>query len=189
MGRRGTENQDATPADIEAMSALAEEGLRAGALGFSTSRTELHKTLAGDPVPGTLADHEEFFGIGRALANTGGGVFQLAATHREVMGELPWMKKLARETGATVAFNLQQVDEAPDLYREVLAKLEEAHAEGVTTFRGQFAGRPVGVLMGWQSTGPSFRRTPLGAPCGGDRRGPLHSPVAGPGWRRYPRDS
>ena len=160
MGRRGTENRDATPADIEAMRGLVEEGLRAGALGFSTSRTELHKTLAGDPVPGTMAAHEELLGIGRGFANAGGGVFQLAATHREVLDELPWMKQLARETGATVAFNLQQVDEAPDLYREVLGKLEEAHADGVTTLRGQFAGRPVGVLMGWQSTVHPFRLHP-----------------------------
>jgi len=160
MGRRGTENRDATPADIEAMRGLVEEGLRAGALGFSTSRTELHKTLAGDPVPGTMAAHEELLGIGRGFANAGGGVFQLAATHREVLDELPWMKQLARETGAIVAFNLQQVDEAPDLYREVLGKLEEAHADGVTTLRGQFAGRPVGVLMGWQSTVHPFRLHP-----------------------------
>ena len=58
------------------------------------------------------------------------------------------MKQLARETGRTVTFNLQQVDEAPELYQEALRLLDEARAEGVPQLRGQFSGRPVGVLMG-----------------------------------------
>ena len=75
MGERGAANEAATPADIERMSRLVEEALRAGALGFSTSRTLLHKSIDGDPVPGTFATREELFGIGAALAR-GAGLHQ-----------------------------------------------------------------------------------------------------------------
>jgi N-acyl-D-amino-acid deacylase len=152
MGRRGIENEAATPEDIEGMRSIVRESLQAGALGFSTSRTELHNTLEGMPVPGTFAGREELFGIGRVLGELGTGVFQMAVTHREVPREMLWMKELAREIGRPVTFNLQQIDESPQLYREGLRLLDEARAEGVTNLRGQFSGRPVGVLMGWETS-------------------------------------
>ncbi len=152
MGDRGVRNEDATGEDIEAMREIVRESIRAGALGFSTSRTELHRTLTGDAVPGTFANREELFGIGRVLGELEAGVFQMSVTHREVPNEMKWMKDLARETGRVVTFNLQQIDEAPELYKEGLRLLDEARAEGITQLRGQFSGRPVGVLMGWQTT-------------------------------------
>lgn len=152
MGQRGIDNEFATADDIVEMQRIVREALRAGALGFSTSRTEMHNTLQGDPVPGTFAQRDELFGIGAALAAENAGVFQMAVTHREVPREMSWMKELARETGRMVTFNLQQIDEAPDLYKEALRGLDEARAEGITNLRGQFSGRPVGVLMGWETS-------------------------------------
>ncbi len=152
MGQRGVDNEMATREDVEQMRTIVREALEAGALGFSTSRTELHNTLEGVPVPGTFAERDEIFGIGRVLGELGRGVFQVSVTHREVPNEIPWMKELARETGRMVTFNLQQIDEAPDLYREGLRLLEEAAADGVHNLRGQFSGRPVGVLMGWETS-------------------------------------
>lgn len=152
MGQRGIDNESATAEDIAQMQEIVGEALRAGALGFSTSRTEMHNTLEGNPVPGTFAARDELFGIGAAMAKERAGVFQMAVTHREVPTEMAWMKDLARETGRTVTFNLQQIDEAPDLYKEVLRGLDEARAEGITNLRGQFSGRPVGVLMGWETS-------------------------------------
>ena len=152
MGTRGVENEPATADDIARMREIVREGIEAGALGFSTSRTEMHRTLEGEAVPGTFAEKDELFGIGRVLGELGTGVFQISTTHRDVPREMVWMKELARETGRVVTFNLQQVDEAPDLYKEGLRLLDEARAEGVTQLRGQFSGRPVGVLMGWQTS-------------------------------------
>ncbi len=65
MGERGAQNEPATPADIEAMAAIVDEGMRAGALGFSTSRTVVHRAVDGEPVPGTFATEDELFGLGR----------------------------------------------------------------------------------------------------------------------------
>ena len=152
MGQRGIDNETATEDDIQQMKAIVKEALHEGALGFSTSRTEMHNTLAGDPVPGTFADHDELFGIGEALSEEEAGVFQMSLTHREVPGEMGWMKELARKTGRMVTFNLQQIDESPDLYKQALSGLDQARAEGITNLRGQFSGRPVGVLMGWETS-------------------------------------
>ena len=69
MGERGARNEPATPEDIEAMAALVKEGVAAGALGFSTSRTIVHRAVDGEPVPGTFAAEDELFGIGRALGS------------------------------------------------------------------------------------------------------------------------
>jgi N-acyl-D-aspartate/D-glutamate deacylase len=152
MGQRGIDNEEATAEDIRQMSDIVRESISAGALGFSTSRTEMHNTLTGDPVPGTFAAREELFGIGQALADLGTGVFQMSLTHRDVPKEFGWMKELAKTTGRMVTFNLQQIDENPDLYKEDLRLLDECRAEGIHNLRGQFSGRPVSVMMGWETT-------------------------------------
>ena len=60
------------------MAAIVREGIEAGALGFSTSRTIAHMAIDGEPVPGTFAAEDELFGIGRVLGELGTGVFELA---------------------------------------------------------------------------------------------------------------
>lgn len=159
MGERGVNNDLATKEDIKQMRDLTLESLKAGALGFSTSRTELHNTLTGDPVPGTFAAQDELLGIASALKEAGAGVFQISATHRDMAEEFKWMRAIAEDTGRMVTFNLQQVDEAPDLYKEVFTLLEEAKKDGVTNIRGQHSGRPVGLLMGWQTSAHPFLAT------------------------------
>ncbi len=147
MGDRGAANEAPTAQDIAAMSEIVERGLRAGALGFSTSRTPIHRSKSGELVPGTHATSDELFGIADALARAGHGVFQFAPDHALVpRDEWPWMQELARRTGRTVSVNLNQPDEAPDLWREVLALLDEARADGLPIV-AQVAGRNVGLLM------------------------------------------
>jgi len=79
MGERGAKNERATPEEIEAMARIVEEGLRAGALGFSSSRTILHRAKDGELVPGTTAEEDEVLGIGRALGRVGHGTFEVAS--------------------------------------------------------------------------------------------------------------
>jgi N-acyl-D-aspartate/D-glutamate deacylase len=147
MGDRGAANEAATDADIEAMAVIVERGLRAGALGFSTSRTPIHRSKSGELVPGTHATSDELFGIADALARAGHGVLQFAPDHALVpRDEWPWMRELARRTGRTVSVNLNQPDDAPDVWREVLGLLDEAHADGLPIV-AQVAGRVVGLLM------------------------------------------
>jgi N-acyl-D-aspartate/D-glutamate deacylase len=159
MGDAGAKNDEASPEHIAAMSAIVRDGLRAGALGFSTSRTLLHKSIDGEFVPGTFASKEELFGIGKALAEAGHGVFQCASEHTQVPKELAWMKVMASETGRPVCFTLSQTDMKPELWREVLAVLDSAAAEGVPLF-AQAAGRAIGVMMCWRGTAHPFATYP-----------------------------
>ncbi|MEQ9518146.1 MAG: amidohydrolase family protein [Parvibaculum sp.] len=160
MGERGINNEPANADDIKQMHDLTLESLQAGALGFSTSRTDLHNTLKGEPVPGTFAANDELDAIADALKEYGAGVFQISATHRDMDKEFVWMRDIAKRTGRMVTFNLQQVDECPDLYKKMLKLLDEARAEGITNIRGQHSGRPVGLLMGWQSSVHPFLAFP-----------------------------
>jgi N-acyl-D-amino-acid deacylase len=159
MGDRGARNEDATQEDINQMYLLVKEALIAGALGFSTSRTLLHKSIDGKHVPGTFASEVELFGIAQALTETQSGVFQLAADHLKVPAELPWMKKLALQTQRPVLFNLSQTDHAPELWKEILGQLEGFALEGIPVY-GQVAGRGIGLLMNWLCTGHPFALHP-----------------------------
>ena len=146
MGDRGARNEAATPEDIARMSALVEDALRAGAFGFTTSRTPIHKTKEGELVPGTTADAEELLGIAGAIARVGRGLFQFAPEHSRLpIDEWPWMRRVAALTGQPVSVNLNQPDQAPDVWREVLRLLDEAHADGLPII-AQVAGRSIGIL-------------------------------------------
>ena len=146
MGDRGVANEAATEADIAEMARLTEEALRAGAFGFTTSRTPIHKTKAGEVVPGTTADERELLGIAEAIRRVGRGLFQFAPEHSRVpVDEWPWMRKVAALTGQPVSVNLNQPDQAPDVWREVLRLLDEAHADGLPIV-AQVAGRSIGIL-------------------------------------------
>ena len=156
MGERGVADDSvATPEDIAAMAAELRAGLRAGALGFSTSRTLIHRGADGKLVPGTFAGRDELFGIGRVLAEEGHGVFQMTSNHIDMLAETDWMMDLARETKRPVLFNLQQIDPAPDLWKQLVARLDQARAEGVPLI-GSIPGRPAGVLYGWRASSHPF---------------------------------
>jgi len=159
MGERGAKNDEATDEDIAKMAAIVRDGLKAGALGFSTSRTLLHKSSDGEFVPGTFASKEELFGIARVLAEVGHGVFQCASEHTQMTKEFQWMKVVAAETGRPVIFTLSQTDMMPDLWKTILGLLEEAAAQDIPIF-AQSAGRAIGVMMCWRGTAHPFATYP-----------------------------
>jgi len=104
MGERGSNNEPATAAEIDEMARIVAEAIRAGARGFSTSRTIGHRALSGEPVPGTFAPEEELFAIGRAVKAAGKGLFEVAPSgvvptedHISPDLEVDWMCRLAEE--------------------------------------------------------------------------------------------
>jgi N-acyl-D-aspartate/D-glutamate deacylase len=151
MGERGARNEAANDDDIAAMAAIVREGVAAGALGFSTSRTMLHLSKDGEPVPGTFANKAELMGIGRALGEAGHGVFEMASDMTPAVEEFNWMKELSAETGLPVTYALLQSPVEADKWRDMLALTDAARAEGADV-TAQIACRPTGLVLGWQST-------------------------------------
>ena len=162
MGERGARNEEPTETDIARMSAIVEEGLRAGALGFSTSRTILHKSVDGELVPGTTATKEELIGIGRAMGRVGHGVFEMASDLKREWKEFEWMGALSRETGMPVTFAaLQSIAKEMSLDEQIAAMSAE-NANGANIV-AQIALRGTGVMMGWRGTVHPFLFKPAWA--------------------------
>jgi N-acyl-D-aspartate/D-glutamate deacylase len=157
MGERGANREPATPEEIAEMGRLAAEGVRAGALGFTTSRTLNHRTSRGEPTPTLTAARDELVGIARAIGETGQGVLQVVSDFSlEHEGET--LLEMMRESGRPLSFSLLQT--APGSgYRGKLDLLDRANAEGLT-MRAQVAARAVGVLVGLSASVNPLSRCP-----------------------------
>jgi N-acyl-D-aspartate/D-glutamate deacylase len=147
MGDRAVRREPATPDDIAQMRDLTVEALRCGAFGFTTSRTDSHKTPDGELVPSRDADDHELLGIGSALGITGTGAFGMNSDFDDEEYELRWMRKLTKETGRPVWFLLTDRYGDPQRWRRLMKAVHEARAQGLS-LTAQMAGRPIGVMMG-----------------------------------------
>jgi N-acyl-D-aspartate/D-glutamate deacylase len=163
LGEREQPGAVPTQEDIEEMSRIVEEGVRAGALGFSTSRTVLHKSVDGELVPGTTATEEELVAIGRAMgrAKAAGGhaVFEMASDLNREWNEFSWMGKLSREAGIPVTFAaLQSIAKDLDLDEQISTM--RAENDNGANIVAQIALRGNGVIMAWQGTVNPFAFRP-----------------------------
>lgn len=149
LGERA-HDEDLTADEIATMSRLTAEALRAGAIGFSTSRTILHRSKHG-LVPGTRSTPEELLGIGRALGQAGHGVFEMVSDLQGQEPDLAWMKTFCTETGRVLTFALAQTPMAPMAWRETLGRVAELSAAGMHVVP-QVPCRPTGMLFGLQSS-------------------------------------
>jgi N-acyl-D-aspartate/D-glutamate deacylase len=147
MGDRAVRREPATPDDIAEMRRLTIEALQCGAFGFTTSRTDSHKTPDGELVPSRDADADELVGIGSALGAVGMGAFGMNSDLDDEDYELNWMTRLARQTGRPVWFLLTDRYEDPQRWRRLINAMHAARAQGIS-FTAQIAGRPIGVMMG-----------------------------------------
>lgn len=158
MGEAGADHTTrATAEQIAEMSQLAEAAIRAGALGFTTSRTHAHRTSLGEQIGTLTASTEEVLGIADALRRAGTGVVQLisdayqSADDELVAREFELLGRLASELGRPLSFTVQQNDETPDRYRELLTAIAGWNERGADA-KAQVAVRPIGVLTGLTAT-------------------------------------
>lgn len=149
MGERGAAREMATPDDIVAMAALARQGIEAGALGFSTSRTRNHRSSNGELTPTLTADADELVGIATEIGRTGKGVLQVVSDFDDVDAEFGLFRSMAEASGRPLSFSL--ADAFGKSWRRQLELLEQANAEGVP-MKGQAAARAIGILLGLQCT-------------------------------------
>jgi N-acyl-D-aspartate/D-glutamate deacylase len=150
MGERGVAREPATEADSVAMARLAAEGIQAGALGFSTSRTLNHKTLAGELIPTLTAAEEELATIAAAIGATGTGWLQVIADFDEQLpAEFAMLRRLAAASARPMTMTVLERDAKPEEWRRLLAGIAAANADGIT-MTGQVLTRPTGILLGFE---------------------------------------
>ncbi|MBO0736724.1 MAG: amidohydrolase family protein, partial [Alphaproteobacteria bacterium] len=129
------------------MRRLTEEAVRAGAFGFTTSRTNAHKTTRGEMVPGRFAEIDELTGIGSGLGAVGAGAFGMNSDFEDEKAEFAWITRLGKAIGRPVWFLLTDRPTDPQRWRRIMAGVHAARAEGAL-ITAQVAGRPVGVILG-----------------------------------------
>lgn len=144
MGERGANREFASADEIETMGQLVQEAVKAGALGFSTSRVLFHRTADGELAPSVGVEHAELVGIARAMGSTNSGVLQIAASIFDDPSEFQLLLDMIEVSGRPLSFSFV---EAQDGTRdEMLAKLEAARAKGIP-ITAQVQGRSIGLLL------------------------------------------
>ncbi|MBR1123560.1 amidohydrolase family protein [Bradyrhizobium lablabi] len=162
MGERGARRDPSTADDNKAMAQLAGEAVRAGALGFSTSRTLNHRTSTGDFTPTLKAGEDELTAIAAAMHGQGRSVLQFVLDLSTIHEDLPMMLRVAENTRCPISFSITQNDRAPRRWRQTLDEINAASARGLS-ITAQIAARPVGLLLGLElsrnpfQTHPSYR--------------------------------
>src|SRR5437764_2132990 len=159
MGERGARRDPATTEDNRAMAALAAEAVRAGALGFSTSRTLNHRTSTGDFTPTLKAGEDELTAIAAAMHGVGRSVLQFVLDQSTVHEDLPMMLRVAQNTKCPISFSVAQADKAPRRWRQTMDTINEAAARGLS-ITTQIAARPVGLLLGLELSRNPFQTHP-----------------------------
>jgi len=153
MGDRCNKDYAPTKAEVDEMAALVREGVQAGALGFSSSKTLLHKDIHGEYMPGTFSGSEEMLALGLGMKGLNNAVFELVSDHLGEDEEWAWVTDFQKQTGLTVTLIATT---APAYENGKMYKIaEQARKEG-REIRPQAAGRPTGVLHGLQSSFHAF---------------------------------
>ncbi len=163
MGERGVRREKATAEDLAEMQRLVREALRAGAVGFSSSRIRAHKTRNGNFTPDYLADEVELQAIAEGLRLEDKGVLQFVtdiSDQREAgVAEFQILRRLVRQSGRNLSLNITQREADPEGWKRLMVMIGEANAEGLN-IKGQVMGRPIGLVLGFELTDNPFTGYP-----------------------------
>ncbi|TAI60476.1 amidohydrolase family protein [Bradyrhizobium sp. Leo170] len=156
MGERGARRDPSTVEDNRQMAQLASDAVRAGALGFSTSRTLNHRTSTGDFTPTLKAGEDELTAIAGAMHGVGRSVLQFVLDLSTVHEDLPMMLRVAENTKCPISFSITQNDKSPRRWRQTLETISEATSRGLSV-TAQIAARPVGLMLGLELSRNPFQ--------------------------------
>ena len=151
MGERAAELAAATEAERAEMGRLTEEAIRAGAFGFSTSRTVFHRTKSGGPTPSLTAAEAELLAIAEGMRRAGAGVVEWVSDFDDLEADFGLLRRMAEHAGRPASVGVAQRDDRPEEWRRTLALVDQARRDGID-IKVQVAGRPVGILLGLESS-------------------------------------
>ena len=167
MGERAVRREKASAQDMAQMQRLAREAVRAGAVGFSSSRVRSHKTKSGDFTPDYMAAEEELQAIAAGLKAEGKGVLQFVtdiSDQREAgVAEFQLLRRLVQQSGRPLSLNITQREADPDGWKRLMNMIGEANAAR-ENIKGQVMGRGIGLVLGWELTDNPFTGYPSYAP-------------------------
>jgi N-acyl-D-amino-acid deacylase len=148
MGKRGAQREVATDDDLAKMRALTSEAIRAGAIGFATSRLSIHKMADGGSIPTFDADLRELQAIAAGMTDAGSGTFQIVVdAFRGWDQEYPIVDAVVQSSGRPATFTLANTNDGPPRWRIVLEQMAETKARGGQV-TAQVMPRPIGVVIG-----------------------------------------
>jgi len=160
MGDRAINLENANQGDIAQMREIAHDAMKAGAFGFSTSRSLSHKTLKGDPTPTLRAQEDELIGIAAGMKDAGSGMLEMVSEwlpdHNE---EFAMLRRVVESCGRPAVFTLTQRHARPEVWRDLMHQADRAIADGLP-IRPVFGPRAVGVLLGLSGSQNPFSGTP-----------------------------
>src|SRR6516225_7642903 len=161
MGERAARLEEATPEEVAAMRALTAEAMRAGALGFSTSRTLNHRTVKGDPTPSLRASEAELLGIALGMKDAGTGVIEFISDFNtpDPGSEFAMIERLLAACGRPFSVSLAQRHSKPEGWKRLLGLVAGLAAKGHSA-KAQVAPRPIAVLQGLQASRIPFSVCP-----------------------------
>ncbi len=165
MGERAITRESATAQDIVAMRRLLHDALKAGAAGFSTGRTDNHRTSDGRDTPAAQAGAAELTGVARAFDGIGHGVvqvvsdFDLLRDPQRFDAEFDLLEQLARSAGRPLSMTWLQRDPGGDQYKAIQARVEAAVSAGLPLYL-QAAARGIGVITGLDASFHTFQGCP-----------------------------
>lgn len=161
MGQRGADHESRpTAAELTHMQEVVAEAVRAGALGWSTSRTSVHKAADGSSTPSLTASREELLSMARGLADVGDGVVDLISDFIDQPEEMDFVRAVAKESGRPVSVSITQAGANKDKWRTLLDQLQAIGEETGVPVRGQVASRAIGVMLGWELSWHPFMSCP-----------------------------
>jgi N-acyl-D-aspartate/D-glutamate deacylase len=163
MRERGAAREPASATEIQEMADIAAEAMRAGAMGFTTSRTLNHRTSRGDRTPTLTAAEDELVGIAMGMAEANAGVLEVVSDFIDFDHEFSILRAMVESSGRPLSVSVAQADRVPDQWRRILNALEEANAGGLA-MRAQIAARAIGLVVGLQATTNPFMTVPAYGP-------------------------
>jgi N-acyl-D-aspartate/D-glutamate deacylase len=161
MGDRAVKHEWANQGDIAQMREIAADAMRAGAFGFSTSRTISHKSLKGEYTPTLKAQEEELSGIAMGMKDAGSGFLEIVSdwNQPDAASEFGMVRRVIERCGRTAVFSLTQRHDRTEVWKELLALAEQARRDGFS-IRPVVAPRAIGILLGLEGSQNPFSGTP-----------------------------
>ena len=151
MGQRGIDREEATQEEIDRMSQIVKEAIQAGAFGFSTSRTEKHRDSSGALTPSITAHKNELVSIANSIGELKSGVLQGISDFYDFESEFDIFKEMSQSSGRPISITVEQMDQRPDWWHQLLDGIEAAQNEGINMY-GQVPPRATGINMGLEVT-------------------------------------